>query len=372
MNLFVVLLLQWQIVSVLSDSFNSTNMESHIGQVGKIALWIGAVSHSFAALAYVIASKRCKEETQIYYHINIIICSIASTCYFMMAMGQSDYITSGGNLVLWARYVEFLIGTPLLLIDLCMVINIPSTTMFYICFMDILMIGTGWFATIATTSTAKWVLYILGCIFFYPILDVVLGFTPDPNNSTAGHNRFIVIYTAVVWNGYAILWVLHDGFGWISLDSECIIHTILDILAKDLFGVVLLYNHGENSIVPHTEESGTHRIELRTIKRSTTVQTSPYSIGRQSIRRSSRIPLTSPQIVVTSSPLTSEHRRVSHNRNNMLRSDDIDLNTRTYRSVMTQKYDSDYEETPDDDSTPQAGVYPRSANQQAVLARPGP
>lgn len=227
--------------------FSNNVTEIQLGQVGLTSLWVGVVSHSFSSLAYVIASKRCKDSNQIYYHINIIICCIATTCYFLMAMRQSDYVTQDGHLVFWARYLEFIMGTPLLLIDLCMMIRLPSSTMFYICFMDILMIGAGWFATISTSNMAKWVFFILGCIFFYPILDAILGFTPDSNinnpNSTSGHNRFVILYTAIVWNGYVILWLLHDGFYWVSIDTECVIHTVLDILAKDLFGVILLYNH---------------------------------------------------------------------------------------------------------------------------------
>lgn len=338
MKLFFILLFLCHIVAVKCDVHNTT--DSQIGQVGVTALWVGVVSHSFSALAYVIASKRCKESNQIYYHINIIICSIATTCYFLMAMRQSDYVTEDGHLVLWARYLEFLIGTPLLLLDLCMIINLPTATMFYICFMDILMIGAGWFATISTTNIAKWGLFILGCIFFYPILDAVLGFTPvlKNNDSNSGHNRFVILYTAVVWNGYAILWILHDGFGWVSLDTECVMHTVLDILAKDLFGVVLLYNHIENDrdIPPSTDDSsiassppasprmyemGERRPDTQTIRRSSTGPPVRIHPVYQGIRRSTTGPhlQRDPQIIVTpplirrerENAISDTHRRPS-------------------------------------------------------------
>lgn len=311
-SLFILLFL-CNVVSVVCVSPIHNTTESLIGQTGVTALWVGVVSHSFSALAYVIASKRCKETNQIYYHINIVICSIATTCYFLMAMRQSDYITEDGHLVFWARYVEFLLGTPLLLIDLCMMIQLPSATMFYICFMDILMIGAGWFATISTTITSKWVLFILGCIFFYPILDAVLGFTPEPKNReiNSGHNRFVILYTAVVWNGYVILWILHDGFEWVSLDTECVMHTVLDILAKDLFGVVLFYNHNEPDIPPPVDSSSPRiqdHIDTGSIRRSSTGPPTRPNSG-PGIRRSSTGPARSsrePQIVITP-PVTNDH-----------------------------------------------------------------
>ena len=193
------------------------------------------------------------------------------------------------------------------------------------------MIGTGWFAAISTTITSKWVLFILGCIFFYPILDAVLGFTPDPKNreSNAGHNRFVILYTAVVWNGYVILWILHDGFGWVSLDTECVIHTVLDILAKDLFGVVLLYNHIDDTQSPNDNsynssitsspppsprmhemvERRIDHIDTGSIRRSNTGPPNRLNHDRTNIRRSSTGPARSPrepQIVITP-PVTREH-----------------------------------------------------------------
>jgi len=285
---------------------NTLDHNHELGQPGMVALWVGVVSHSFSAFAYIIASKRGKESHQLYYNINTIICSVASMCYFLMALRQTDYITQEGKLVLWSRYMEFLIGTPLLLIDLCMLIGIPNYTIFYVCFMDILMIGAGWFATISTTTMSKWLLFILGCFFFYPILDTVLGITPDPKNVRSDHNRFVVLYTAVVWNGYVLLWILHDGFGWVSLDTECIMHTVLDILAKDLFGVVLLYEKEKQPEIVVTEvQTVTPSVKIR--RASTGPPIVSYSENLHSPRTRSRSPdsghLRSP------SPADSRHLR---------------------------------------------------------------
>ena len=162
--------------------------------------------------------------------------------------------------------------------------------------------------------------------FFYPIIDAVLGFTPvlKNNDSNSGHNRFVILYTAVVWNGYAILWILHDGFGWVSLDTECVMHTVLDILAKDLFGVVLLYNHidhidhieNDRDIPPSTDDSsiassppasprmyemGERRPDTQTIRRSSTGPPARIHPVYQGIRRSTTGPhlQRDPQIIVT-------------------------------------------------------------------------
>lgn len=309
-----------------NSNINNKTVDDQLDQIGLTALWVGVVSHSFSSFAYVIASKRCKESNQIYYYINIIICSIATTCYFLMAMRQSDYIKHDGHLAFWARYLEFLIGTPLLLIDLCMMIRLPSSTMFYICFMDILMIGSGWFATISTSVMSKWIFFILGCIFFYPILDAVLGFTPDLNitnpNSITSHNRFVILYTAIVWNGYVILWILHDGFEWVSINTECVIHTILDILAKDLFGVILLYNHTdkENNDNKETknDENNNENNNEKNNENNETEKILHLSHIKSSIRRAHTMPLQrnirddDPQIVITPPlPITPGQRRPS-------------------------------------------------------------
>jgi hypothetical protein len=232
-----------------SDKMNSGTIDPsfQLTQIGSNAIWVGTISHAFSTIMFIVLSKKSNKHTILYYYINIIICAMATFCYILMGLRQCDYITADGNLVLWGRYLEFGIGTPLLLLDFGLTIGMNVTSIFYICMLDILMIISGWMSTIASTNPAKWILFIISSLFYAPIVETLFSsiHNPEETSSTTltSISNYLSMYTAFIWTGYPILWVLHDGFHLINLDTECIIHTILDIFAKDIFGFLLIYSH---------------------------------------------------------------------------------------------------------------------------------
>jgi bacteriorhodopsin len=55
--------------------------------------------------------------------------------------------------------------------------------------------------------------------------------------------NFLSAYTVFIWCGYPLIWLLYDGFYLIDINAESVMHSILDIFAKDMFGFILIYNH---------------------------------------------------------------------------------------------------------------------------------
>lgn len=49
--------------------------------------------------------------------------------------------------------------------------------------------------------------------------------------------------TAVLWTLYPIAWGVSEGGNWIAPDSEAIFYSILDVLAKPVFGALLIWGH---------------------------------------------------------------------------------------------------------------------------------
>lgn len=220
---------------------------SELGTSGSIALWIGVLQHAFATAGFSIAALKATPQTLHFYNINILICGISTYCYLLMALGQGYYVTYDGYLTLWPRYFEFTFGTPLLLIDLGLVAGAEFAQLGFIIICDIFMMWSGWSAVIATTKTIKWVFFAIGCFFYAPILSTLLGSlrqgVQKKSIKVKKLYNFLSLYTVIVWNSYPILWVLHDGFHLIDLNTECIIHTCIDFFAKDLFGYILISNH---------------------------------------------------------------------------------------------------------------------------------
>lgn len=260
---------------LLSDTGGETvtvGEHASLNRTAEIALWVGFLGNAFSTIGFIYATKYAKKETIIFYNLNTIICSIGSVCYLLMTLGQSNYYTADGELVFWARYLEFVIATPLLLIDLGLVAGATIPELFYICICDVMMIACGWWGTIATTTAAKWIFFACGSGYYIPIVGTILGTLRTEIISQRSKDvirlyNFLSVYTIFIWTGYPILWILHDGFHLINLDVECIIHTILDILAKGIFGAILVYSHTafeveEEPVVSITDRP-TNDIELQ-------------------------------------------------------------------------------------------------------------
>lgn len=49
--------------------------------------------------------------------------------------------------------------------------------------------------------------------------------------------------TGILWAFFPCVWILCEGYNALSVNSETIAYSILDILAKPLFGALLLLGH---------------------------------------------------------------------------------------------------------------------------------
>jgi bacteriorhodopsin len=73
--------------------------------------------------------------------------------------------------VYWARYVDWSITTPLLLLDLLLLAGAPGGNIFIAIIADLIMILTGLFAAFGNESTPqRWGWYAIACIAYLVVL----------------------------------------------------------------------------------------------------------------------------------------------------------------------------------------------------------
>jgi bacteriorhodopsin len=73
--------------------------------------------------------------------------------------------------VYWARYVDWSITTPLLLLDLLLLAGAPGGNIFIAIVADLIMILTGLFAAFGNESTPqRWGWYAIACIAYLVVL----------------------------------------------------------------------------------------------------------------------------------------------------------------------------------------------------------
>lgn len=225
-------------------------------------LWIGTIGMALGALIIGVIGRGLGEQSH-HAVASFFVCAIAAVAYLLMARGQGDILVTktevlltpiGGvvkstdKVVFFARYVDWVVTTPLLLIGLIGVAvregkgrGLAGTAIGA----DVLMIVTGLFGALSINETNKYVWFTISCLFFLIVLGVVWG--PVRAIATAEGGATAALYTkllgilSVLWFIYPILWLLgSEGTGAISLNAEVAVFAVIDLLAKVGFGLVLV------------------------------------------------------------------------------------------------------------------------------------
>jgi len=190
-----------------------------------------------------------------------VVTLIASLAYLTMATGNGWYIRChDGRMFFFARYIDWVVTTPLMLHALCHFAHAPDEIWSFMVFSDIVMIVSGLIAS-TITGAEKWVFFAFSMLAFIPILyyichlrgQVVDNRTRDRNTGMLIHHNqpdaiylpyiwffgnyhFIADLTVVAWFLYPVIWILAEGTGHLSVTGEAIAYAVLDFVAKGVFG----------------------------------------------------------------------------------------------------------------------------------------
>ena len=158
------------------------------------------------------------------FHIlTAFITTFAAISYFAMAVGDGiSYNTitkthhSKGKIpdveqvvkreVYWARYVDWSVTTPLLLLDLSLLAGLAGANILVAVVADVVMILTGLFAAFSVERGPKWGWYAIACIA-YLVIVYQLGFNgrgtvQGKDKKTAAFFSAIAGFTLILWTIY--------------------------------------------------------------------------------------------------------------------------------------------------------------------------
>lgn len=188
------------------------------------------------------------------------ITGMAALSYFAMATQEGAIIIHVGHgmrQVFYARYIDWFVTTPLLLLDVLLLSGCSIGDLLWIIAADVLMIITGLIS--ALVIHGQWVWFVIGCI---AMLAVFYGlFVPGRkcayarSNETGGLYMGLVTFLLVLWTCYPIVFALAEGTGKISSNKEVMLYGILDVLAKVVFGAIIIAkapDHGHGTSLLET------------------------------------------------------------------------------------------------------------------------
>lgn len=215
-------------------------------------LWLtlGTLSFIAATVFFIFLMTRAPAGSRHFFIITAVITGVAAFFYLTMTTGATASNVEG-RIFYWGRYIDWVITTPLLLLDLALLAlpnwrrNIQLIAGLIV--LDVFMILTGLLAGQSTSDFGAGFWFIVSTaamiVLLYLVYTQLFSAAQSRPGSVQGIFRTLALLTIVLWSLYPIVWLLGtEGFAVASSTVEVFMFLVLDILAKIGFGFLLLTN----------------------------------------------------------------------------------------------------------------------------------
>jgi len=231
------------------------------GSGGHRALWVVFAIMVASSGVFALSSWNVPISRRVYYVITTLMSIIASLSYFAMASGHASTFVCNSvrnhgdgayhdvcRQVYWARYVDWALTMPLLVLDLSLLAGIDGGHTLMAVTANVIMVLTGMFSAFGAPHTAqKWGWFTISCIsYVFVFWHVALHGTRMVAAKGAGVRKLfssLGLFVFLLWTAYPIVWGVAAGAKKVSVDTEIMTYAVLDTLAKTVFGLWLLMAH---------------------------------------------------------------------------------------------------------------------------------
>ncbi len=202
--------------------------------------WIGALGMFAGTIPSLWLWYRRPSEWE-YYATLAGVTGIAAVAYAVMGFGAGNVATGGGVLPV-ARYVDWLLTTPLLILYLALLARPSRRVIVALIAVDVVVIAGGTVAVV-TTGFVSWAAFGVATLAYvglvYGLLTVLprsAASQPDRVRAVFGTLRNI---TVVLWTLYPVVWLLAPtGLGLLTASTEMLVFVYLDFVSKVGFAIV--------------------------------------------------------------------------------------------------------------------------------------
>ncbi|KAF9698733.1 hypothetical protein EKO04_002822 [Ascochyta lentis] len=245
-------------ININGNTVNGVTADIAITTHGSDLYFAICSAMGFAGFTFIALAFRKKRRDRLFHYITAAVVFVACIAYFTMGSNLGfvpiavefprNNPVVRGNLreIFYVRYIDWFITTPLLLLDLLLTAGMPWPTILWIILVDEIMIVTGLIGALVV-SRYKFAYFTIGCVALFYIVYVLvfearrhaLRYGPEVNRCFTMCGSM----TTVLWILYPVAWGLCEGGNVISPDSEAIFYSVLDFIAKPIFGALLIYGH---------------------------------------------------------------------------------------------------------------------------------
>jgi len=235
-----------------------TSSDINITTHGSDWYWAVTGVMMVCTMAFIGLSFSVPRRNRIFHYITAAITMVASIAYFTMAsnlgyasimvefMRTNSKVAGVTREIFYVRYIDWFVTTPLLLMDILLTAGLPWPTVLYTILVDEIMVVTGLVGALISSSY-KWGYFVFAmfALFFIAYNVVYVGVQHAKPLGREVSRTYVICggWTIFLWFLYPIAWGLSEGGNVIAPDSEAIFYGILDILAKPVFGALLLWGH---------------------------------------------------------------------------------------------------------------------------------
>ena len=207
--------------------------------------WLGVLTMSAGTVPplwnWATRSSATGESHAGYYATLAGVTGVAALAYLAMALGFGTVATPGGDLPV-ARYVDWLITTPLLLLYLGLLARPSRRLLAGLIAVDVVIIAGGT-AAVVTAGTLSWALFgVAAAAYALLVYGLIVAL---PSSASTEVDRVRAVFgtlrniTVVLWTLYPVVWVLAPtGLGLLTGSTEMLVFVYLDVVSKVGFVVV--------------------------------------------------------------------------------------------------------------------------------------
>ncbi|WP_419806711.1 bacteriorhodopsin [Terriglobus sp.] len=236
-------------------------------------LWIGTIGMALGVVLLFFPMQKNKSVSEQGDSIaHFLVPMVAMTLYLLMAYGYGSAPRPSGRIFYYARYIDWSITTPLLLLSLVSGavkghVKKRGAMIAGLVISDVYMIVTGLVAGWTDDPRLKWSFYLLSCLSFVAIYALLWGpFRKLSEKSPEGETyRKKLPVLSIVWFLYPVVFLVgQQGLRLWSPVVDATLFTSLDLIAKVIYGLwaVSLVQH-TGSVDDELPESGDRLVRNR-------------------------------------------------------------------------------------------------------------
>jgi bacteriorhodopsin len=193
-------------------------------ETGHRALWTGFVLMAISSAVFALLSWNVPVSKRVFHVTTTLFSIISALAYFAMATGQASSLSCHSvrdrhrhdipdtfhdecRQVYWARYVDWALTTPLVLVNLCLLAGVSGAHTLMAVVADLVMVLAGLFAAYGSErSGQKWGWFAISCLgYLFVVWHVGLHGTRMAQNKGGRVSKLwasLAIYALALWAAY--------------------------------------------------------------------------------------------------------------------------------------------------------------------------